>query len=380
MNPARRTTSALAEHRARSLHDGGFAIALLLSLTLVAHAHDPGLSTATVTVGDEQINVLLGFARPDAAFLLPATANPADLETPEGFQAKGPELESVAAGELNLYLGGKRMLPVQSTAHLKDSTNVEILLQFRRTDATQLRLVSTFLERFALGHREFLSIQTVAGESLGKAMLSAKKDQFNLNLPVVSGSSASWRGSPPFLQFLKLGIEHILSGYDHLLFLFGLMVVCRGMRSLLKVITCFTLAHSITLALAAFEVVRLPGRIVEPLIAASIAYVGLENLVRGDSPKGRGLIAFSFGLVHGLGFADALQGLGLNSGPFGIVVPLVGFNLGVEAGQLSVATLVLPILWKLRAHPSFVHRWVPACSAAVAVAGSYWMVERILQK
>ena len=157
------------------------------------------------------------------------------------------------------------------------------------------------------------------------------------------------------------------------------MVVCRDLRSILTVITCFTVAHSITLALAALDIVRLPGRIVEPMIAASIAYVGIENLFRGDSPKWRSLIAFSFGLVHGLGFADALRELGVNSGRFGIIVPLVGFNLGVEVGQLCVAAIVLPILWNLRRNQVFVYRWVPVCSVAIAFAGSYWMVQRIMQ-
>jgi hydrogenase/urease accessory protein HupE len=182
-----------------------------------------------------------------------------------------------------------------------------------------------------------------------------------------------------FLTFLVLGIEHILTGYDHLLFLFALLVVCRDLRSIATVITCFTLAHSITLALAALDIVKLSPRIVEPMIAASIAYVGIENMIRGDVPKWRWLIAFSFGLVHGLGFADALKEFGIASGQFGIVLPLVGFNLGVEIGQLSVAAIVLPILWQLRRHPTFVRRWVPACSVLVALAGSYWMIERILQ-
>jgi hypothetical protein len=174
-------------------------------------------------------------------------------------------------------------------------------------------------------------------------------------------------------------VEHILTGYDHLLFLFALMVVCRHLRSIFMVITCFTVAHSITLALASFDIVRLPGRIVEPTIAATIAYVGLENLVHGDAPKWRGLITFLFGLVHGLGFADALREFGIGSGSVGIVLPLVGFNLGVEAGQLSVAAIVLPILWQLRKNSVFVRQWVPICSVAVALAGSYWMIERVMQ-
>jgi hydrogenase/urease accessory protein HupE len=364
----------------RSLHCVCLGIALLLGLTLTAQAHDPGLSTATVTVGDQQIDVLLGFARQDAAFILSANANPADIGAPESFQAMRSELESFTASGFNLYFGEQRAVPVQTTAQLRDGTNIEILVRFKRTNATQLILLSTFFERFPLGHREFLSVKTANGASLGEAMLSAKKNRFQINLPAVSALTVSSRESYSFLEFLKLGVEHILTGYDHLLFLFALMVVCRDLRSILTVITCFTAAHSITLGLATLDIVRLPGRIVEPLIAASIAYVGIENLVRGDSPNWRSLIAFSFGLVHGLGFADALRELGINSGQFGIVVPLVGFNLGVELGQLCVAAIVLPILWNLRRNPSFVRRWVPGCSLAVAFAGCYWMIERVMQR
>jgi hypothetical protein len=167
-------------HCVRSFCRVCLGITLLLFLTLTAQAHDPGLSTATVTVGDQQIEVLLGFARQDAPFILPANANSADIGTPEGFQPMRPELESVTASGFNLYLGEQRVVPAQTTAQLKDSKNVEILLRFRRTNATQLRLLPTFLERFPLGHREFLSVQTESGASLGEAMLSAKKNAFQL--------------------------------------------------------------------------------------------------------------------------------------------------------------------------------------------------------
>jgi hydrogenase/urease accessory protein HupE len=356
------------------------AVALAHFLTPTAHAHDPGLSTATVTVGEQQIEVVIGLARQDAAFIVPVNPRLPGLGTAEGFEAMRRELESVTASGFNIYLGEQRVVPVQTTAQLKDSTNVEILLRFRRTSAMQLRMLATFFEKFPLGHREFLSVQTASGARLGEAMLSAKKNAFQIGLPALSASTGSRPMDYSFLVFLKFGVEHILTGYDHLLFLFGLMVVCRDLRSILAVITCFTIAHSIALALAALDIVRLPGRVVEPIIAASIAYVGIENLLRGDSAKWRSLLAFSFGLVHGLGFADALRELGINSAQFGIVAPLVGFNVGVELGQLGVAAIVLPILWNLRRNPLFVRLWVPICSLAVAFAGSYWMVERIMQK
>jgi hydrogenase/urease accessory protein HupE len=367
-------------HRFRSVCRVCAWTSLSFFWTLTAQAHDPGLSTATVTVGAQKINVVLGFALQDAAFILPENRRPADAGRRDDFQAMRPELESVIASSFNLYLGEQLAVPVQITAQAKDSNNVEILLEFTRSKASQLRLLSAFLERLPFGHREFLSVQAENGATLAEAMLSAKKSAFLIGLPAIAAPSVSTPDGNSFFAFLKLGVEHILTGYDHLLFLFALMVVCRDLRSILSVITCFTIAHSISLALATLDIVRLPGRIVEPLIAASIVYVGIENLVRGDSPKWRNLIAFSFGLVHGLGFADALRELGISSGRFGFVVPLVGFNLGVELGQLCVAAVVLPILWHFRRNPSFVRRLVPVCSLAVAFAGSYWMVERVLQR
>ena len=180
-----------------------------------------------------------------------------------------------------------------------------------------------------------------------------------------------------FANFLSLGVKHILTGYDHLLFLFGLLLVARGFFSSLGIITSFTVAHSITLALATLHLVQIPSRIVEPLIAASIVFVGIENLLRGDIPTARRVVAFGFGLIHGFGFASALREAGIGSGTGGIVLPLFSFNLGVELGQIMVAALALPIIWKLRENPMFIARWAPACSAAVVLLGSFWFVQRV---
>jgi hydrogenase/urease accessory protein HupE len=364
--------------RSWSAHGAIVSIALFLRLGLLllagsptnAQAHDPGLSSATVTVGHQQIEVLLGFARKDAETLLGFNAG-AD-------QRNQSELTSVVAAGTKIFYRQEEARPTEVFARWKDDQNLEIFFRYNRNGAARVRFASILFPKLPLGHREFLSIQTTDGLRLGETMLSSKAAFFEADLP----ADAAWPISTfqsTFLAFLRLGIEHILTGYDHLLFLFGLMVVCRDLRAIFKVITCFTVAHSITLALAALDIFRLPGRVVEPMIAASIAYVGIENLLRGDSPKRRSLVAFSFGLVHGLGFADGLRGLGINSGQLGILGPLLGFNLGVEIGQLSVAAFALPLLWKLRRNPVFVRRWIPICSGAVALAGSYWMLERILQ-
>jgi hypothetical protein len=148
-------------------------------------------------------------------------------------------------------------------------------------------------------------------------------------------------------DYLRLGIEHIFTGYDHLAFLFGLLVVAglgslrAGLRSVAGIVTAFTVAHSLTLIAAGLGWVRLPPRVVEPAIALSIAYVAVENLVV-PRPRGRWLLTFGFGLVHGFGFASVLREIGLP--PRGLVLSLVSFNLGVEIGQLAVVALVAPAL------------------------------------
>jgi len=180
-----------------------------------------------------------------------------------------------------------------------------------------------------------------------------------------------------FWSFLRLGIEHIWTGYDHLFFLAGLLIVCTNLRAVIGIVTSFTVAHAITLALAATDTVHLPGRVVDPLIAASIMFVGLENLYRRDAePKGRRIVAFIFGLVHGFGFADVLRGLGLGTHGNSLAVPLFGFNLGVELGQLAVAIVVLPIIWQLRKYPGFSRRGITVISGAVAATGFYWLIKR----
>ena len=192
-----------------------------------------------------------------------------------------------------------------------------------------------------------------------------------------TASTVAFEAVSSFTNFLCLGVKHILTGYDHLLFLFGLLLVARGFFSSLGIITSFTIAHSITLAVATLHLVQIPSRIVEPLIAASIVFVGIENLLRGDIPTARRMVAFGFGLIHGFGFASALREAGIGSGTGGIVLPLFSFNLGVELGQIMVAAVALPIIWKLRENPMFIARWAPACSAAVVLLGSFWFVQRV---
>jgi hydrogenase/urease accessory protein HupE len=175
-------------------------------------------------------------------------------------------------------------------------------------------------------------------------------------------------------SFFRLGVEHILTGYDHLLFLGALLLRGGGLLSLLKIISAFTVAHSITLALAVLGVVTLPDRLVESVIAASIVWVALENVFLRNAPSQRWRVSFLFGLVHGFGFASALNPLGLP--PRHLALALLGFNLGVEAGQALVVVCLLPLLVWMRGS-EWERPAVQAASLGVALLGFVWFVERI---
>jgi hypothetical protein len=182
-------------------------------------------------------------------------------------------------------------------------------------------------------------------------------------------------GRTGWLDFIVMGAEHILGGPDHLLFLLALLALAKGFWPIVRIVTGFTIAHSITLSLAALGIVEIPGSIVEPLIAATIIWVALENLVAPAQTRWRWLIAGVFGLIHGLGFASALTELGLPREA--MVRALIGFNIGVELGQLAFVAIVMPpLVWLAR--PGRLARLPQILSVLVALMGSVWLVERVL--
>jgi hydrogenase/urease accessory protein HupE len=202
-------------------------------------------------------------------------------------------------------------------------------------------------------------------------MLSAESNDLTVNLRTASNDNNS------ILRFVVMGIEHILTGYDHLAFLLALLLAGGSLRSNAKIITSFTAAHSLTLALATFGFVNIPPTIVEPVIAASVVFVGVENLIRRRLAA-RWLVTFGFGLVHGLGFASTLRDLGIGALGARAAMPLLSFNLGVELAQIAIAALVLPLVWRLEQRPAFTLKHVPALSLLITFAGVYWFLSRTL--
>ncbi len=178
-------------------------------------------------------------------------------------------------------------------------------------------------------------------------------------------------------SYIAVGFDHIVpKGLDHILFVLGLFFFSLRMRPLLTQVTAFTLAHTVTLALGTLDVVRIPGSIVEPLIAASIVYVAVENVLMTRMAPWRPVVVFCFGLLHGLGFAAVLQDFGLSSDNF--IAKLIGFNVGVELGQLTVIAAAYLIVghW-FGDRPWYRARIAIPASLAIATVGAWWTIERV---
>lgn len=176
-----------------------------------------------------------------------------------------------------------------------------------------------------------------------------------------------------FVSFFRLGIGHILGGYDHLLFLFSLVIARQKFKQYASMITAFTIAHSITLSLTVLGIIHVPPQIVEPLIALSICFVAVDNIIRKQVSY-RWVITFFFGLIHGMGFADLLVEMHLPTSQ--LATALISFNLGIETVQLTIVSVLLPLLMLL-------HRWkfskqfVYASSTVAFVLGAIWLTQRV---
>lgn len=354
MKPATRASSRsvfIALRRLISACSSMVAACCLLAGT--AEAHDPGLSAAELRIGKERLTAEVTFARSDVQAVLTASG--------------------IASDALEVEVDGRHVQPNQAAVQIDESNAVHFQIEFPATEGSRLGVWSRIIGSLPRGHRQYITIKDEQGNLLAEQMLDAASDRVEISL----AETASATGDRSFSQFIVLGFEHILTGYDHLVFLLGLMIAGASFRAVAKIITSFTLAHSITLALATLDVVRLSPSVVEPLIAASIVYVGIENILRRDL-NWRWLLTFGFGLVHGFGFASVLREMGIGAGGASSAIPLVSFNLGVELGQIAIASLALPLIWKLKERPAFVVRYAPACSLLISLAGAFWLIERAL--
>lgn len=216
-------------------------------------------------------------------------------------------------------------------------------------------------------------------EIMSAAALSNSYQTRTVNQQLAANSQLSTTALAIAGDYIYQGFVHILpKGLDHILFVLALFLFAKRRSTLLWQISAFTLAHTLTLALGIYGIISLPGDIVEPLIALSIVYVGLENIYRAKNNKTshtRMPIIFAFGLLHGLGFASVLADVGLP--PSQYALSLISFNIGVELGQLTVIALAFISLLPFRAKGWYQTKLVLALNIAIAIVASYWVIERI---
>jgi hydrogenase/urease accessory protein HupE len=356
------------------------ALLVIVTLARPSHAHDPFEISTIVRVGSETLVVEATMAGSTA---LRFSTGRHSLRTPltaETFPSYEMQFEQAAPRFYELIADGHPLAPSTASARLTDERDVEIVATYARPTGSWLSLRASHLVTLPEGYTSALSVVESGMKPTRLKVLTAADPVLELHF-TESRSAGDTQRAPPeettlqrLQRFVVLGAKHVLTGYDHLLFLFGVLIASRTLHRMLAVVTTFTLAHSLTLALAALGHISVSARIVEPLIAASIVFVSVENLRRQEAPGRRLAITFAFGLVHGLGFASALEDLQLRLDT--LPLTLFSFNLGVELGQIAVSALALPLLMRLCATQRG-FRVVRASSVVLFGAGLFWFLERL---
>lgn len=343
------------------------------------HAHQLNSSYSTLEIAHHQIKLTLMFDISDLERVFPLDENRDGAVDREEAQKGMPEMYAYFAEHYSVALGYTpvEMEPQEGNFYLDEFGNMFINFIFTKNVSAAPEEIGyriDFFEKFGQAHKNLA--KAVAGDTLQTAILTADQPRHRF----VLGEEVSLLAR--FREFIVLGIEHIFLGYDHIMFLLGLIAIGGRFIDLIKIVTSFTIAHSITLILAALEVVALPGRLIESGIALSIAYVAAENFIifTGNNSaeaenltRHRWVLTFFFGLVHGFGFANVLRDLGLPGR--GLIGSLLSFNIGVELGQIAIVGVLFPIILSL-AKTKFQRQVVYAVSSIIFVFGLSWFIER----
>jgi hydrogenase/urease accessory protein HupE len=354
--------------------------ALLFSISILAArpagAHEVGLSRGEYAAAGAVVTAQLTFARRDVIALVAGLDADHDGALTEAEVERDRDaFAGAVVGRIKVRGDGAACPGALDEVRLAEEDGITLRASYRCAAAPHdVDIDVGLLADLPFGHRHLAHFPGATGPS--DAMLGQRNRSFAFESAPGQASAeaprASYQGK---LSFFPMGIEHILTGYDHLVFLLGLVIVGGRLRSLLLVVTAFTLAHSITLAVAALGIWAPSPSIIEPAIALSIAYVGVENFFVEDAEK-RWRITFPFGLIHGFGFAGALHEVAMPRAD--VPCALVLFNVGVEAGQLAVLALVLPLVYLARKREWFRNHGVKVVSGAITVAGVVWFVSRVL--
>jgi hypothetical protein len=362
-----------------------FFCLLLLTGAFPAWAHKPSDSYLTLHVQGERIGGRWDIALRDLDVAIGLDGNDDGQLTWDEVRSRHDAIAAYALARLHLATGGApcRLTPGRQLVERHTDGAYTVLL-FTAACARPVAALQVDYRLFAdvdPQHKGLLNVERDGATVT--AILGADAPQ--ATLPEGGGALAG------LLSYVRNGVWHIWIGYDHILFLLSLLLpavlVRRGRQwdaaalpraalvDVLKVVSAFTVAHSITLSVAVFQLVQLPSRWVESAIALSVVVAALNNIVpvRGVH---RWAAAFGFGLVHGFGFANVLADLGLPRAA--LATSLVGFNVGVELGQLAIVAVFLPLAWLAR-HTGFYRRWVlVGGSGAIAAVACVWVAERAL--
>lgn len=374
---------------------------VLVALTPVAQAHPFSASSLKVAVDGARVRTLLALDGPTLVTVLARDLgwDPRDV-VPERIEGARDSITSYLDAKLTISGDGATCAPDElRELHVAPGGRVvRVLRDFVCPRApARLEIDSTLLMEDEGGHRVLVFAH------LGSQVLEREIDRgtrvATFDVPAHAGPAIDFSGevgtggrpaarpgdapSTPtstgtvtyLRRFFVEGVWHILIGLDHVLFVLALVFAARGPKELAWLVTSFTAAHSVTLALGVLDVVAPPERLTESLIALSIVYVGVENALRPE-PRARAGVTFAFGLVHGFGFSSVLRDLGLDAGQ-GLVPSLLGFNAGVEVGQLVLVLPAYPLLARLsRARPEAHRRLTVGVGGAVAALAALWFVER----
>jgi hydrogenase/urease accessory protein HupE len=360
--------------RARRMRRTHAAVALAMCLVafavaVTAAAHTLGLSRGEYRLDGATVVGTFTFARTEMVIAVPALDRDGVALSDVTLGAEKDAIARAIVDRVAVTGDGARCPGKLDAAKLSGTDAVELTASFEcPAHPNAVDIDFAVFDVLSSGHRH------LAHASLDGASADWIASRGNSKRHLLVGRDAKGEPQKKTLPLFRMGIEHILSGYDHLLFLAGLVLVSVRVKPLLGAITAFTVAHSITLALAVLGVWAPSPRIVEPGIALSIAYVGVENLFLTDA-RGRWRITFPFGLLHGFGFAAALRELSMPKSE--LPMALLSFNLGVETGQLGVIAILFPVLLFARRRGVLTDRVVKVLSVGVATAGAVWFVSRV---
>ncbi|UVI29222.1 HupE/UreJ family protein [Paenibacillus spongiae] len=344
---------------------------LLLVSSSAAHAHSNNSEGfSTIDVQDQTIHYRLQL-------------DMVELSHAAGFKVDERQTDNVEALQQALTVN-KELLQEYLNTHIHiyaDSIPVEgtineaLIAQVKDRPFADLSLSYSAREKpenLILEYNAFFDDSDPSHANMAKVNMEENQQEFIFTYEVRELSLGEMSFLTKAKQFLSLGLEHIFTGYDHILFVISLLIGAMTIRHILSLVTAFTIAHSVTLALATLEIIQLPGKLVESAIALSIIYVALKNIFQPDT-KHRPWIAFAFGLIHGFGFAGILSELNLGGGH--LATSLLFFNLGIELGQILIVSLCFPIILLIKKRLAL--KWLlPSVSTAVLLFGFVWFIQR----